>query len=212
VRPKLTYANVTATLALVIAVGGATAFAATQLAKNSVGSKQLRKNSVTTPKIKNEAITAAKVKKDTLTGKQVDSSSLGTVPAATSATNATNAANASQLGGQSPSSYARTELEPVHYVGTPGEPGFGPGCENFEPKNFESVGFYKDSFGVVHLVGMGKFCSAGNVFTLPSGYRPAKTQVFTDQSEEIGVSPEGQVVVYGSTAPELDGIAFRAAS
>lgn len=211
-RPKLNYANVTATLALVIAVGGASAFAATQLAKNSVGSKQLKKNSVSTAKIKKEAITAAKVKRGTLTGKQVNSSTLGTVPAATNATNATNAADASRLGGLSPSSYARTELEPVHYVGTLGEPNFGPGCENYEPTNYESVGFYKDSFGIVHLVGSGKNCSAGTVFTLPDGFRPGKTQLFSDQYEELVVGPNGVVFVYVTTAPDLDGITFRAAS
>jgi hypothetical protein len=94
-RPKLTYANVTATLALIIAVGGASAFAATQLAKNSVGPKQLKKNAVTTAKIKNEAVTAAKVKKGTLTGTQINLASLGTVPSATTA------ANAQALDGQS---------------------------------------------------------------------------------------------------------------
>ena len=36
-RPKLTYANVVATLALFVAVGGASAFAASQLGKNTVG-------------------------------------------------------------------------------------------------------------------------------------------------------------------------------
>ncbi len=41
VRVKLTYANVVATLALFIAIGGASAFAASQLAKNSVGTKDL---------------------------------------------------------------------------------------------------------------------------------------------------------------------------
>ena len=99
-RPRLTYANVTATLALIVAVGGASAFAATQLAKNSVGAKQLKKNAVTTAKIKNEAVTAAKVKKGTLTGTQINLASLGTVP------NATNAANAEALNGQSASQLA----------------------------------------------------------------------------------------------------------
>ncbi len=100
-RPKLTYANVVATLALFIAIGGAGAFAATQLAKNSVGSKQLKKNVVTTAKIKKEAVTAAKVKKGTLTGTQIDASTLGTVPSAghaASAENASTAANATKLG------------------------------------------------------------------------------------------------------------------
>lgn len=40
-RLKLTYANVIATLALFIALGGG-AIAASQLGKNSVGSKQLK--------------------------------------------------------------------------------------------------------------------------------------------------------------------------
>ncbi len=48
---RLTYANVVATIALFIALGGATAFAATQLAKNSVGAKQLKKGAVTPVKL-----------------------------------------------------------------------------------------------------------------------------------------------------------------
>jgi hypothetical protein len=60
-RSKLTYSNVAATLALFLALGGATAFAAIQLEKNSVGSKQLKKNAVTAAKIKNGAVTQAKI-------------------------------------------------------------------------------------------------------------------------------------------------------
>ena len=41
VRERLTYANVVSSLALFLVLTGATAFAATQLEKNSVGSKQL---------------------------------------------------------------------------------------------------------------------------------------------------------------------------
>jgi hypothetical protein len=57
----LNYANVVATIALFIAVGGASAFAATQLKKNSVGAAQLRRNSVTAMKIKDGSVTAAKL-------------------------------------------------------------------------------------------------------------------------------------------------------
>ena len=92
-RPKLTYANVMATIAVFIALGGAS-YAALKLPKNSVGAKQLKKNAVTTAKIKKEAVTAAKVRKGTLTGTQINASTLGTVP---------NAANAQALGGQSAS-------------------------------------------------------------------------------------------------------------
>jgi hypothetical protein len=49
--PRLTYANVVATLALVIAVGGASAFAASKLPKNSVGTKQIKKGAVTPAKL-----------------------------------------------------------------------------------------------------------------------------------------------------------------
>src|SRR5215218_230630 len=67
---KLTYANVVATLALFVALGGAS-YAATQLPKNSVGSKQLKKDAVTGPKIAKGAVTKAKLGADakaTLTG------------------------------------------------------------------------------------------------------------------------------------------------
>jgi hypothetical protein len=61
-RPKLTYANVVATLALFIAVGGASAFAASQLGKNSVGTKQLKNNAVTSPKVKDHSLEGKDIK------------------------------------------------------------------------------------------------------------------------------------------------------
>ena len=76
-RSRLTYANVMATIAAFIALGGAS-YAAIKLPKNSVGPKQLKKNAVTTAKVRNEAITAAKVKKGTLTGAEINASTLGT--------------------------------------------------------------------------------------------------------------------------------------
>jgi hypothetical protein len=54
-RPGLTYANVIATLALFIALGGG-AYAALKLPKNSVGSKQIKKNAVTSKKVKNGSL------------------------------------------------------------------------------------------------------------------------------------------------------------
>jgi predicted secreted protein len=83
-----TPALVISLIALFVALGG-TSYAATTLAKNSVGAKQLKKNAVTTVKIKKGAVTAAKINTKGLT-----------VPTATSATNATNATNATTVGGQ----------------------------------------------------------------------------------------------------------------
>lgn len=49
-RPRLSYANVMATIAMFIALGGG-AYAAMQLPKNSVGSKQLKGGAVTPAKL-----------------------------------------------------------------------------------------------------------------------------------------------------------------
>src|SRR4051794_23322903 len=54
-RSRLTYANVTATLALFIALGG-TSYAVSSLPRNSVGAKQLRKGSVTSRAVKDRTI------------------------------------------------------------------------------------------------------------------------------------------------------------
>lgn len=70
-RSRLTYANVVATLALVLALGGGTVYAALRLGKNAVDSKNisagavkksdLGKNSVTSPKVKDGAIQAGDI-------------------------------------------------------------------------------------------------------------------------------------------------------
>lgn len=54
-RGKLTYANVTSTLCLVLLLGGGTAYAASQLGKESVGTKQLKKAAVTPAKLSTAA-------------------------------------------------------------------------------------------------------------------------------------------------------------
>lgn len=61
IRKRLTYANVMSSVAVFLLLGGATAFAASHLGKNSVGAKQLKKNAVTGPKVKDGAITATKI-------------------------------------------------------------------------------------------------------------------------------------------------------
>ncbi|HWH20288.1 MAG TPA: hypothetical protein VN671_07130 [Solirubrobacterales bacterium] len=58
-RPRLTYANVIASLALFVALGGSAVAAG--LAKNSVGPKQLKKGAVTAKAIRKQAVTAGKI-------------------------------------------------------------------------------------------------------------------------------------------------------
>lgn len=97
IKKRLTYANVMSSIAVFLVLGGASALAASQLAKNSVNSKQLKKNAVTTAKIKNNAVTTAKIKNGAVTGAKINLGSLGTVPSATSASNA---GNANTVGGR----------------------------------------------------------------------------------------------------------------
>ena len=58
-RPKLNYANVIATIALFVALGGAAVAAG--LPKNSVGTNQIKRAAVTAAKIKRGAVTSGKI-------------------------------------------------------------------------------------------------------------------------------------------------------
>lgn len=65
-KPKLTYANVVATLALFLALGGV-GYAATKLPRHSVGRAQLKSGAVNSRKVKNNSLTGADVKTGSLT-------------------------------------------------------------------------------------------------------------------------------------------------
>jgi hypothetical protein len=214
VRPKLTYANVMSTIAVFLVVSGGVAYAASHLGKNTVGPKQLKKNSVTTAKVKKEAITAVKVKKGALTGAQINASTLGTVPQAQSAQ------TANALG---PS-------EGWHEVGAPGEPPFLNGWQDMPPNSprIETLAFYKDHEGIVHLKGRATGGSSAFVFHLPPGYRPANNAVLDFlvscggcgpansailEVEGSGIAPgqDGAIVAPG-TSFSVEGVTFRAES
>jgi hypothetical protein len=222
-RSKLTYANVMATVAVFIALGGAS-YAAIKLPKNSVGTKQ----------IKNNAITGAKIKNGAVSGAKIQTSSLGTVPNATSAshaddaqravsantaTSATSAAhagsadNALALGGLGASAYARaTPLVPT--VAT---------LENgwISTPEFGHPGIAKDQFGIVHLSGtaiQSGPATTSPIFVLPPAYRPS-IQIDTPAAFSAGaagivrIEPTGTVLPISGNASfvELEGITFQAA-
>ena len=68
IRSRMTYANVVATIALFVALGGAS-YAAVTLPKNSVGAPQIKKNAVTGAKVRNSSLTGSDVKDGSLTTK-----------------------------------------------------------------------------------------------------------------------------------------------
>jgi hypothetical protein len=72
-RPHLTYANVAATLALVIAVGGGSAWAA-----QKIRTRNIAYHAVTASKVNYNAITASKVKNGSLSGKELRDGAIAT--------------------------------------------------------------------------------------------------------------------------------------
>jgi len=65
IRQRLTFANVVACIALFVALGSG-AYAATQIPKNSVGSKQIKKNAVNSAKVKDRSLKAVDFKEGQL--------------------------------------------------------------------------------------------------------------------------------------------------
>jgi hypothetical protein len=188
---RITYANVVSTLALVLVVGGGGAFAASQLARNSVGTKQL----------KNDAVTSAKIKAGAVTGGHVDERSLGKVP---SAKRADGAGRADSL----------VPPEAPHLVGTTGQPAFvSPWANN--GGDFGPISFYKDREGVVHLAGLASGNNVGDlVFVLPPGYRPAKSLLFvafgvSGAATDVLIKANGEVHAGNLFEVSLEGVTFR---
>jgi hypothetical protein len=82
VNKHLTYANVVATLALIVAVaGGSTAIAVShKVKKNSVGTKQLKKGSVTPAKLAPGAVTVDKLADGNVTASKLAGINLVAAP------------------------------------------------------------------------------------------------------------------------------------
>jgi hypothetical protein len=220
-------ALIVAFLALIVAMAG-TSYAATKLAKNSVGTNQLKKN----------AVTGAKVKDGSLTGSDIDIASLGNVPSAsnadranladraltadsvgtaktaqnadhaTTAGHATTADSASEADHATIATSAETipQAGPIHVVGATGEPPFLDGSTNRATAPggpvYQSVGFYKDAQGIVHLEGVVEPGSSGSpeglLFQLPVGYRPAAGKfVAFEPAEKRGLLIGGTGAAFG---------------
>jgi hypothetical protein len=80
---KLTYANVMATIAVFLALGGG-AIAAKALKKNSVGTKQLKASAVKTAKLANGAVTTPKIAGSAVDSSKIKDGSVGLADSANS--------------------------------------------------------------------------------------------------------------------------------
>ena len=220
-RERMSYANVVSTLCLCILLGGS-AYAATKLPKNSVGTKQLKKNSVTTAKIADQAITAAKIQNGVLPGAQINASTIGTVP---NATHATSADNADTLGGLSAGDFAaavdiQTPARTVVYDPSPGDPTFHnvtlleAGVFQITgecAKNFNGSGA---DFALLSLSGpagssiAGSHTGGGYVSSPDTNKTVITTAVSSGiplgSAEVIAVAPNGQVAMVSGSAEVKD--------
>jgi hypothetical protein len=219
-RARLTYANVMATIAVFVALGGSSYAAIKVSGKN----------------VKDRSLTGRDVKKNSLTGKEIKESRLGEVPRARSATSAGTAATAGTAGSASTAGSADTANtasnlapgEAFHEVGAPGEPAFENGCTNLSGSTRNTVGFYKDHEGVVHLKGWVS-CPGTDIaaFQLPEGYRPATGKAlalvgaatggdgqttYNVNGSGLGSSVDGAVASAAANQYSLDGGTFRAGS
>ncbi len=201
-RTRSSPSIVVAVLALVAALGGAAI--ASPAAQQAVSKKKVKK-------------IADKEINRLAPGLSVASAE--TADSANSAETAMSAGNAASLGGSPASAYAKRVLGPVHRVGTPGEPAFQGTWVN-ELSSFEPAGFYKDGFGIVHLVGdVHPGVNASTIFTLPTGFRPSfgvdhEVRANADDSNAtVVVESDGDVKAFGITnvnnRVSLNGITFR---
>lgn len=228
-RGRLTYANVMATVAVFIALGGS-AYAATQLKKNSVGTKQLKNSAVTGTKVKDGSLSAVDI------GGAVNSAdhalaadSAVQAISADSAASASQAGNAEKLGGSPPTAYIQAG-QAGSFIPAPDIEHADFGCpfdltvwHDSTPEVNEVTGYWRDPFGVVHLKGFAIRCGTAEttVFTLPPGFRPGKLEHFVAIMENPGlemgrvlVRAKGEVVaseVSSNGSVALDGITFRCA-
>jgi hypothetical protein len=194
-----------ACIALFVALGGVSYGLATgsidsrEIADNTIRSKDIRNNSVYTRDIRNNdvrdidirngTVKGRDVAKSTITGDNINMAKLGQVP------------DAAALGGVAAKDYALA-AEPVHLVGTTGEPPFRAGFSASGGADL-APGFWKAA-GMIWLQGTATG-GPGVAFTLPTGYRPAGEAHFAG----VDVQVDGDVAIPAGT-PSLDGIAFKA--
>jgi hypothetical protein len=110
-------------------------------------------------------------------------------------------------------------VEAVHRVGAAGEPAFGANWANLG-FGFETTGFYKDPWGIVHLVGdlAGAAGRSLSIFTLPTGYRPGaqtRVPVYGNGDGNVGtlrVDTNGTVNCFtcGTLDVAINGVTYRA--
>jgi hypothetical protein len=217
-KPKLSYANVVSTLALFIAISGASAYAASQLADRSVGEPQLRPGAVTADKIRKNAVTAPKIKAAAIKqGKLADGSVTAAKLALNSITSGSLAANAVINEKIAPDAVTGEKVveSTLSQVPSASRADFATNAESANPLAFAHVN--KDATLDTNLSKNVAFVSEGNLAGIycvgVSGFVPRGAQV-TPQFEGGGIV--SMFAKIGGTAscpaPQVEVQAFEGAT
>ena len=204
IRRHITYANVASTLALVLALGGATAYAA---------------GFITSQDIKDGTIRSVDVRNHTLGKKDLSAKAIRALTAK-QGTPVTPAANPS--GADDPC--AADPVPVLQYCGTSSNHWYGGGY------GIAPIEVWKDTLGNVHLQGAATDTSgmggAPTLFRLPAGMRPSRLLAFgvatgpfagasTTGEVTLVVYHNGKIALYNPSAPSdetliLGEVVFRA--
>lgn len=161
-RPRLTYANVVATLALVLAIGGGTVYAAVKLGKNDVKSRHIAKGAVKTSDLGKNAVKSPKVKDGTIQAADI---AAGVIPKIEA--DVTGSATAGPQGGID----AATDT-PLPLTGT----------VTFTPRSGEVAAIAAEGRFTIATDTVGQFCSP-SVRLLVNG-KPTRVFVSPDEGED----------------------------
>jgi hypothetical protein len=207
IRSRLTYSNVVATLALVIAVGGGAAYAA-----NTISSEDIINGEVKTADVGNNQIRSADVRDDTLSQGGLTAPDIATDAIGTDELAAEAVTPAELAVGATFTSARLNDVSSFDCTGLPD------GWYDEDPGFANEVGYYRDPFGFVHLQGRAIKCGNNDVevFRLPAGYRTDKYQLLlgTKAGSPVAIGVYNGVVTVNAafgdgTVIGLDGISFR---
>jgi hypothetical protein len=216
-RDRLSYANVMATLALFVALGGV-GYAAIKVPRNSVGSKQIKGDAVKASELASDSVDSFNVLDGSIAGNDILPNTIGDSQIAGGAIGSAHLAD----GAVGAADLAAQQDPQVPELGE-----CAPGI-NWQPAPLSAPRYWMDARQIVHMEG-GVTCSAaiasdGSIFEMPFNYRPHPSVVrFAQLGNNLSIAQIAVVnnpitagLVYdGGSDPSteqyiaLDGITYR---